>query len=137
MTTSMRIPLFLAAVALGAIALWRVRQPSPRLERLNHVLNLKADASLLNYPYPFRVVRLDNTTAIMATPSIVPSAAVVDAIVPSLRGQPATNSAVINAEKTLVHMQQEARRIILSQPQITAVQWRVDATWLRHHSKPN
>lgn len=137
MTASIRIPLFLAAVAIGAVVLWHVRQPNPQLERLNHTLNLEADASLLNYPYPFRVVQLDSTTAIMATPAIEPSVTVVDAINPSLRGQLATNSAVISAEKTFMRMQRKARRIILAQPQITTVQWRADPTWLRHHSTSN
>jgi len=130
---NIRLPLFLAAVAIGAIALWNMRQPNPQLERINHALSLRADTRLLNYPYPFRVVRLNGTVAVMATPAIAPSAAVVTAITPSLRGKPATDPAVVNAEKTLTRMQQEARRIVLSQPQVTAVQWMADPAWLHRH----
>ncbi|HCA27251.1 MAG TPA: hypothetical protein DEP05_06360 [Betaproteobacteria bacterium] len=125
--------MFLAAVAIGAITLWNVRQPNPQLERINHALSLRADTHLLNYPYPFRVVRLNGAVAVMATPAVAPSAAVVAAITPSLRGKPAADPAVVRAEKTLTRMQQEARRIVLAQPQIRAVQWVADPAWLRRH----
>ena len=98
---------------------------------------IQANGSLeLNkYPYPFKVLRMEGTAAVMGTPRspAMPVYRMIRAIDPALSGKAPDNLDFVAAEKALAKIQSEARQIVLSQPGVTDVKWELDKNWLISH----
>ena len=127
--------LILAAVlALGAIY-WFGLRTDPKVAALNQAIEAKASPALRDYPYPFQVLRLEGTVAVMATPRspAVPVYRMIGALYPALAGKSPDNPDFIAAEKELAKVQSEARKIVLEQPGVTEVKWELDQNWLISH----
>jgi hypothetical protein len=124
-------------LALGAIY-WFGLRTAPKVAALNRAVQEKGSPALRDYPYPFRVLRLEGTVAVMATPrsSAVPVYRMIGALYPSLAGKAPDNPDFIAAEKELAKVQSEAKKIVLEQPGVTEAKWELDQNWLISHGIP-
>lgn len=125
-----------ALAVLGAIYWFGVRDP--RVNRLNQAIQEKGSEALRKYPYAFKVVGMENTVAVMATPRSpqVPVYRMIGAIYPNLAGKAPNDPDFIAAEKELAQVQSEARQIVLDQPGISGMRWELDQNWLISHGIP-
>lgn len=124
----------IVVLALGAIY-WFGLSTDPKVAALNEAIQEKASPALRDYLYPFRVLRLEGTVAVMATPRspAMPVYRMIGALYPSLAGKAPDNPDFVEAEKELAKVQSEAKDIVLEQPGITEVKWELDENWLISH----
>ena len=123
----------LVAVALVFVADWAIKRPDARARALNAVLETTASPALKAYPYPFRVLRVqEDGMAVMGTPRNfdVPARRVIAALYPDIDVSNANNPAFVEAQQTLAARQSEARAIVEAQPGIKGVKWELDRAWL-------
>jgi hypothetical protein len=115
---------------------WFGLRTDPRVVALNQALQESGSPAMRNYPYTFRVVRVEAETAVMATPRSfkVPVYRMIGAIHSNLAGKAPTDPDFVAAEKELAQLQSDARRIVLEQPGISAVKWELDQNWLLAHN---
>lgn len=120
-----------AVFVLGAIY-WFGLRTDPRVDALNQALLQMGSPALQNYPYTFRVTRLDAGEAVMGTPrsSEMPVYRMIGAIHPNLSGRSLADPDFVAAEKEMAQIQSEARQIVLGQPGVTSVKWELDRNWL-------
>jgi hypothetical protein len=126
------------AFLFGAIY-WFGLRTDPRIDALNQVLQQSGSRELNEYPYSFRVERLegvDGEIAVMGTPrsSAVPVFRMIGAIYPNLSGKSPMHPDFIAAEKELAKIQSEARQIVISQHGVGSVKWELDKNWLIAHN---
>ncbi|PWB57032.1 MAG: glutamate-ammonia-ligase adenylyltransferase [Nitrosomonadales bacterium] len=123
-----------AILALGAIY-WFGLRADPKVAMLNQAIETKGSPALHDYPYTFRVLRLEGTMAVMATPRspVVPVYRMIGALYPALAGKAPDNPDFVAAEKELAKVQSEAKQIVLEQPGVTEVKWELDQNWLISH----
>lgn len=121
-------------LALGAIY-WFGLRTDPKVAALNQVIQEKGSPALRGYPYLFRVLRLEGTVAVMATPRspAMPVYRMIGALYPTLAGKAPDNPDFVAAEKELAKIQSEARQIVLAQPGVTEAKWELDENWLISH----
>jgi hypothetical protein len=122
----------LALVALGS---W-LSTLSFRAGELNELL--EHEPLLADYPYPFRVVDVKGTTAVMTSPRSpeVPAVRFLAVIWPELAGRDTNDPAVIAAQKGLAEHQGLAKKRVLAEPDIERVRWQVDRQWYAEHGIP-
>jgi hypothetical protein len=123
----------LVAVALVFVVDWAIKRPDSRARGLNAVLEATASPALKAYPYPFRVLRVnEDGMAVMGTPRNfdVPARRVIAALYPDIDVSNANNPAFVEAQQTLAARQSEARAIVEAQPGIKGVKWELDRAWL-------
>ncbi|HDK38488.1 MAG TPA: glutamate-ammonia-ligase adenylyltransferase [Thiolapillus brandeum] len=124
------------AAVLGVLMLgllFLVLYESPKVSSLND--RLQADEQIKNFPYTFRVLRVEQGVAIMSTPrsSAVPVAKVLDKIFPGLGNSDPASPLFQELQEQLAHTQKRARELILKDPDIKQVQWELDRDWLIQH----
>lgn len=136
--------------AIGRVRIWQwllillallvaldaaIRRPDARARELNRVIEARGSRQLLDYPYPFRVLRVAGNTAYMGTPRNVdvPAFKVLGVLYPKVNVKDANNPEFIALEKVLGAVQAEARQIVASQPGISDVRWQLDRDWLTAH----
>jgi hypothetical protein len=123
----------LAALLAGAILYWS--SGDPKVAALNDAIKRNGSPALRDYPYQFRVLRLESGVATMTTPRSpqVPVYRMIRAIDPSVNPTNPNDPDFVAAEKVLASLQFEARKIVLSQPGVTSVKWELDRNWLIDH----
>lgn len=126
-----RYAAILAAVVLVVVAL-AFYQPAD-VRRLNRML--AADDSLRDYPYPFRVLRLEQGTAVMGTPRspAMPVERMIGAVAPGMEKRAVTDPGYLAAQQRLADTQAHARALVLADPAVERVRWELDQTWLVAH----
>lgn len=131
------LKILLAVFVLGAFY-WFVLRTDPKVVALNEALEQVASPALRNYPYAFRVVRLEGESAVMGTPRSyeMPVVRMIGTLYPNLAGKAPDHPDFIAAEKELAQMQSEARQIVLSQSGVSTVKWELDQNWLIAHNIP-
>lgn len=125
--------ILLAAVAtLVFLALYE----SPVVSQLND--KLAAEPRIAEFPYRFRVLRVNNGVAVMNTPrsSAVPVAQVLDKIFPGLGNSAPSSPLFQELQSQLASVQTQARDLVLESPKVKRVQWEVDRDWLTAHGVP-
>lgn len=138
-----RIQQILVAILLLGTIYWFGLRTDPKVEALNQALHQIGSPAMQNFPYTFRVVRLeglDGEIAVMGTPrsSQVPVYRMIGVIHPNLSGKSPTHPDFIAAEKELANIQSEARQVVLNQVGVTSVKWELDKNWLiAHNIQPN
>ena len=123
-------------VLLLLVALdWYIRAPDARSRALTEAIETQAGAQLKNYPYRFRVLRVEGATAVMGTPRNVqvPAFRALAVLYPKIDTRNANDPEFIAAERLLGEVQAEARAIVLAQPGIAEVRWVLDRDWLVAH----
>ena len=96
---------------------------------------LENDALLAEYPYPFRVFSLDDGIAELSTPrsSEVPVERIIGAIYPELKNSTAESPGYMRAQKDLATHQAYAKGLVLQDPSVNEVIWKLDTAWLTQH----
>ena len=124
-----------AILVLGAIY-WFGLRTDPGVEALNQAILKIGSPALQNFPYEFKVVRLDGGSAVMGSPRSfdVPVYRMIGALYPNLAGKATNDPDFVAAEKELAKIQSEARKIVLDQPGVTGVKWELDRNWLIAHN---
>ncbi len=124
--------IFLPLIAIGLWLVWSSTH-DPRVDELNDMLML--DEELAAYPYHFRVFELENGVAVMSSPRS-PQSSVLQAlkiIAPEMSVADPNRPEVIAAQKKLAGLQMKARKLVIAQPDVDEVQWRLDRGWLKAH----
>lgn len=114
---------------------WYIRAPDGRSRELTGVIQQQGSQDLKDYPYQFKVVKVEGETAYLSTPRNVqvPALKAIGAMFPDINTKDANNPEFIAAEKRLAKVQGEAQDIIKAQPGIKSVQWTLDTDWLKRH----
>lgn len=120
-------------VTLVLVVVSAVLYQPPKVRELNR--RLAADAQLSAYPYAFRVLRIEGTTAVMGTPrsADMPVRRMIGALDPALAGHRDDAPEFLQAQQELAAHQTLARALVLSDPAIETVRWELDIDWLRDH----
>jgi len=124
--------LFLASIVALIIANW-IWSYNPRVSELNDLLSKNIE--LINYPYKFKVISVENGRAIMSSPRS-PEVSVlifISIIKPELEGMNPDSPEVIAVQKELAEIQSKAKKIILNQDDINSVSWEIDKLWFADH----
>lgn len=121
--------MILAVVAAGLLLL-SLYEPA-KVRELNG--RLADDTQLTGYPYPFRVLRVEDPIAVMSTPrsAEMPVHVMIRAIEPDLRNTSTDDLGFQRAQKTLADHQALARKRVMEDPDIYNVRWELDREWLR------
>lgn len=114
---------------------WYIRAPDSRSRQLTDAIQEQASAKLRDYPYKFRVMKVDGETAIMSTPRSVevPAFKALGVLYPGMNTKNPNDPDFIAAEQLLGEVQAESRLIVLTQPGISNVRWALDRDWLVAH----
>ncbi len=126
--------IYAVILGLGLVALiFAIFYESPMVSRLNK--QLAADPQIHDFPYPFRVLHVNNGVAIMSTPrsSAVPVAQVLNLIFPDLGNAGPGSPRFLERQKQLARVQTQARDLVLKHTEIKKVHWQVDRNWLLQH----
>ena len=123
----------LLVITLLLILDWVIQRPDSRTRALNDRIATQASQKLKDYPYKFHVLRVEGSTAVMATPRNFDSPAfrMLGVLYPDINVKDANNPAFIAVERLLGQVQDEVRDIVLAQPGISEVRWELDRNWLR------
>lgn len=121
--------LMLALIVAGLIVMF-LYEPA-KVRELNG--RLADDTQLAGYPYQFRVLRVEDHTAVMSTPrsAEMPVHAMIHAIDHGLRNASTDDMAFQQAQKRLADFQAHARERVMEDPDIYTVSWELDKEWLR------
>ena len=114
---------------------WYIRAPDGRSRELTGIIHEQGSQELKDYPYQFKVLKVEGDTAYLSTPRNVqvPALKALGAMFPEINTKDANNPDFIAAEKRLARVQSEAQEIVKTQPGIKSVQWTLDKEWLKRH----
>lgn len=123
----------LGVVVVALLAWWISSLWQPQVWEINEVLD--ADPELADYPYQFRVKRLDNGVAVLSTPRNfqVPAVRFLEVIHPELAGLAQDDPKMVSAQQSLIDHQKRTQGLVLSQPGVERVDWELDVQWLADH----
>ena len=118
----------LGVITLIVLGLW-LASLDFRAMALNDLL--EDDAQLAAYPYRFQVVAVEGDTAVITSPRSpeVPAVHFLAVLHPALAGKNPNDPALVAAEQELAAHQGRARELILAEPDIDTVRWRLDRAW--------
>jgi hypothetical protein len=118
-----------AVVAAGAYWLSR----DSRVSDINEVL--ARDSELADYPYPFRVLVLENGVATMSSPrsAEVPVMRFLRTAFPALGATSVDHPDMMAAQDELAERQSRAAQLVKSQPDVNAIRWEIDERWYNEH----
>ena len=116
----------IALIIIGSV----LYQPA-KVRQLNALIERSTE--LDSYPYPFRVLKVEGVTAVISSPrsASVGVPMMIKAIDPTLEGVSIDDPRFEAAQKSLAEHQALAQQIVLSDAEITRVQWELDEGWLR------
>ncbi len=119
-------------VLVIALFAW-VLHENPEVSKLNKLL--EEDQELINYPYPFRVLSLENGIATLGSPRSVefPAYRTLGILFPHLAGRPPNDPELTKAQQELARIQQKARAIVMASAKARSVKWQLDKNWLTMH----
>lgn len=96
---------------------------------------LARDAQLQAYPYPFRVLRLEDGVAVMGSPrsADVPVMQFLRTAFPPLSRTAVDDPAMMAAQQELARTQSRAMEMVQAQDDVSVVRWELDDQWFREH----
>lgn len=126
--------LFLGVILLGLL-FWAFYE-NPRVAALNELL--AGDAGVANYPYRFRVLRLEDGVAVMGTPRSAefPAFRALGILFPALANREQDDPELMQAQLEMARIQEHARRLVLDSGEATQVRWELDGDWLKENGIP-
>jgi hypothetical protein len=112
---------------------WWLSSLDFRVREMNELL--KADAELAAYPYPFRVVSLENGVAQVSSPRSASMSAIqsLRIMYPDLQQNSAVSGEMMAAQEELARVQSYAGKLVKSQEDVNSVRWVLDQRWLENH----
>jgi hypothetical protein len=110
-----------------------VFKTDPRANELNTLLSNNAE--LGEYPYQFRVMKVEEDTAVTTSPrsSQVSVLHALPLIYPELALKSPDSPEMIKAQKELAHYQEIAANLIREQADINTIRWQIDKSWFAQH----
>ncbi|WP_144822680.1 hypothetical protein [Marinobacter piscensis] len=119
----------LAGLALVGFVLW-LGSYDFRVGEINSVL--EADSELAAYPFPFRVLTLENGVARMSSSrsaqlSVIQSLRVM---FPELQQKDPMSDEMMAAQVELARLQSRAAELVTKESDVTSVRWVLDKAWL-------
>jgi len=92
---------------------------------------LREQSALADYPYPFRVLRVEGDTAVMSTlrSPRVDTAQAMRELFPDLRRIPETSREFRRAEQGYARLQARASETVTASGSIRRVRWELDENW--------
>lgn len=104
-----------------------------RVADINAVL--ARDGELAEYPYPFRVLTLENGVATMSSPrsADVPVMRFLRTAFPELGATSVDHPDMMAAQDELAERQSRAAQLVKSQPDVSAIRWVIDERWFNEH----
>lgn len=129
MDRATRIYAFVLTAVVLAL-LYAVYYQPENVRELNSLL--QNDAQLTDYAYPFRVLRVQNGVAEMSTPRSVamPVENMIAAVYPALKNAAVESPEFQKAQQDLAEHQARAKQLVLREPGIDRVIWKLDKNWL-------
>lgn len=105
----------------------------PRADELNQLLS--DNPELAPYSYKYRVMQVQEDTAIMASPrsSQVSALHALSLIYPALGFKSENSPEMIKAQKEMAHYQKIAAKQIRQQSDISTIRWQIDKAWFTKH----
>lgn len=112
---------------------WWLSDIDFRVRELNDLL--ASDPALAAYPYPFRVLSLENGVARMTSPRSAQMSAIqsLRIMFPELQNSGAQSDEIQAAQQQLASMQSAAAKLVSGQEDVRSVQWVLDERWLGEH----
>ncbi len=106
---------------------------SPKVSELND--RLESITLIKEFPYHFKVLRINNGTAVMSTPrsTEVPVARILSILFPEVKGKSTQSSDYQKAQKKLANVQNTARKTVLEDNEVQRIRWELDRSWLLQH----
>lgn len=106
---------------------------SPKVSELN--ARLESVTTIRNFAYHFKVLRINNGTAIMSSPrsTDVPVSRILGILFPEVKGKSTQSVEFQKAQKALAEIQILAREMVISDAEIKHVSWQLDRSWLLQH----
>lgn len=125
--------LYVLSGLLFAGIVWWISNLDFRVAELNELL--EADPTLASYPYPFRVLSLENGIARMTSPRSAQMSAIqsLRIMFPELLHSSALSDEMQAAQQRLATIQSSAAKVVGSQEDVSRVQWILDERWLAEH----
>lgn len=123
-----RYALILAAVTVLGLAWWVFNRDNVAGD-VN--TTLERDAELADYPYTFRVVRIDEGVATVTSPrsARVSVMQFLREAFPELADIPVDHPDMTAAQERLVAMQSRAAEIISDRAEVHTIDWQIDEEW--------
>ena len=120
--------LILGVISLS-LAITFLYEPA-KVQELNK--QLEAIKKVKDFPYSFRVLRINNGIATMNSPISIdlPCGKVITIIFPRLKGKSLLSAEYQQAQEQLAEVQMLASNKIKSDPEINKIVWELDKTWL-------
>lgn len=130
MKTGMKIYTAALLLLVGAILFNWLWVPG-NVRTLNQ--QLAGDAYLAAYPYQFRVLSIEGSTATVSTPrsALVPVPLMIHAVAPQLGNFSLSDEAYLTAQQELADHQSHAAQVILADDAIQRIDWQLDRAWLK------
>lgn len=105
-------------------------------ERVTEINEMLArDTQLEAYPYRFRVLRLEDSVAVMGSPrsAEVPVMQFLRTAFPPLSRTAVDDPAMMAAQQELARTQSRAMEMVQALDDVSAVRWEFDNQWFREH----
>lgn len=118
----------LGAILVVVLALWLAGRDG-RVGELN--AQLAQDPLLADYPYPFRVLEIDNRVAVMNSPRSAQMSVMhfLYAAFPELQGRDVQHPDMVAAQERLAELQFHAADVVQAHPEVDRVRWQLDERW--------
>ena len=122
----------LAGLALVG-CIWWLGSLDFRVIEINELL--EADTRLAVYPYPFRVVSLEEGVAQVSSPRSATLSAIqsLRVMYPELQQRSAVSDEMMVAQEELARTQSYAGELVKSQQGVSSVRWVLDRRWLENN----
>lgn len=106
---------------------------SPKVSELNE--RLESIKSIDEFPYHFKVLRINNGTAVMSSPrsTDVPVSRILGILFPEVKNKSIQSDEFQKAQKKLAFVQNKARETVMSDKNVSRVSWELDNSWLLQH----
>lgn len=116
-------------VVVGIALAYILLSNDGRVDELNAML--EADPTLRDYPYQFRVFRLDGDVAVMGTPrnAEVPVMQFLRTAFPELSKTTVDDPAMMAAQDVLARTQVHAQDLVQGELDVASVRWELDERW--------
>ena len=118
-------------VFIGCI--WWLSSLDFRAREINELLD--ADSDIAAYPYPFRVISLENGVAQVSSPRSAQLSAIqsLRVMYPALEQSSVVSDEMMTAQAGLARIQSRVGKLVKSQGDVNSVRWVLDQQWLTEH----
>lgn len=126
------IPLLLGIYVFLMVKMIFFKDPA-EIKAIN--TQLQANTELKNYPYKFRVIKIEDGVATVTSPrsakvSVLHALAIIH---PEYASKSPDSPEMITAQKELAQLQENAAKIIKASPDVSRIEWQIDKSWLENH----